>query len=120
MQRDMELVRSILIAVENYNEPNRPVKIASLLGDYPEDQINYNTNLLYQSGFIDGYERKPTDGTYILVTGLTWEGHEFLDAIRNETIWNQTKEVVKEKGGSLPFEIIKTLAVEVAKKMVGL
>ncbi|MCF6156805.1 MAG: hypothetical protein E3K36_16555 [Candidatus Brocadia sp.] len=39
--------------------------------------------------------------------------------MRNETVWKQTKEIVKDKGGSLPFEVLKSLAIEFAKKLVG-
>ena len=37
---------------------------------------------------------------------LTWQGHEFLDAARNEDRWNQAKKTISEKGGSLTFRHI--------------
>ena len=46
---------------------------------------------------------------------LTWEGHEFLDAVRHETVWAKTKEVVKSKGGSVSFEVLKELAIQTFK-----
>ena len=53
-------------------------------------------------------------------TGLTWQGHEFLDAVRNDTVWRKTTALIKEKGGSVPFEVIKALAVKVAGSLFGL
>jgi hypothetical protein len=44
--------------------------------------------------------------------GLTWDGHEFLDAIRNDTVWNKTKRVIADKGGSIPFDVLKDLALK--------
>jgi hypothetical protein len=120
MKRDMELVRKILIAIEDYDQPNRPVRMTSLLTDYPENQVDYNTKLLYDSGLIDGIERRPNTGTYILVTALTWSGHEFLDAIRNDTVWHKVTQTVEEKGGSMPFEIIQGLALAAAKSLFGI
>lgn len=120
MKRDMELVRKILIAIEDYDQPNRPIAIASLLPDSPADQVNHHSVLLYDSGFISGQVRHPNTGSYILVTALTWEGHEFLDAIRNDTVWHKTKEFMKEKGLTLPLEVIKSVAIDLIGKQVGL
>ncbi|EOV9525803.1 DUF2513 domain-containing protein [Bacillus cytotoxicus] len=30
-------------------------------------------------------------GTGWIYSSLTWEGHEFLDAIKNDTVWNNVK-----------------------------
>ena len=45
---------------------------------------------------------------------LKWEGHEFLDTVRNETVWAKTKEVVKSKGGSVAFAVLKELAIQMS------
>ncbi len=49
---------------------------------------------------------------------LTWDGHEFLDAARNDTIWKNTLKQVKEKAGSVTFELLKTLLVEGTKELI--
>ena len=60
--------------------------------------------------------RSVDDGAVVLgASSLTWQGHEFLDAIRNDTIWNKTKNVVAERGGAIPFELIKELAIKLAR-----
>lgn len=51
---------------------------------------------------------------------VTWAGHEFLDTARNETVWTRTKELVKEKGGSASFEVVKALATQVSLAFLGL
>ena len=38
------------------------------------------------------------DLIYVRITGLTWSGHELLDNIRNDTIWNAVKEKTKKVG----------------------
>ena len=45
---------------------------------------------------------------------LTWNGHEFLDAIRSDTIWQKTKSSFLSKGLSMTFDLVKSVAVEVA------
>ena len=44
------------------------------------------------------------------VTGLTWQGHEFLDKIRNDTLWQKVKATVQSKSLDLSFDVIKTVA----------
>jgi hypothetical protein len=45
---------------------------------------------------------------------LTWEGHELLDAIKNDTVWNKTKDTFISKGLSMTFDLVKTMATKIA------
>lgn len=33
------------------------------------------------------------------IIGLTWSGHELLDNVRNDTVWNAVKQKAKKFGG---------------------
>jgi hypothetical protein len=51
---------------------------------------------------------------------LTWQGHEFLDAARNDTIWRKaTGKLVAVTGGT-SLEVLKELLIAGAKQAVGL
>ena len=50
---------------------------------------------------------------------LTAQGHDYLDAIRDEGIWQTTKNAVAETGGNATLEIVKTLAVGLLKKKIS-
>jgi len=41
---------------------------------------------------------------------LTWEGHDFLDKIRENTMWNRTKTNIKENALPMTLEVIKSVA----------
>ena len=41
------------------------------------------------------------------VLRLTYEGHEFLDAARSDTLWNQGKRAVMQDTGVLTLEGLK-------------
>jgi hypothetical protein len=49
---------------------------------------------------------------------LTWGGHELLDAIRNDTIWNKTKESFLSKGLSMTFDLLKSVAISFATELL--
>jgi hypothetical protein len=50
---------------------------------------------------------------------LTWLGHDYLDAVRDEGIWHKTKKAVSETGGSATLEIVKALALGFVKKKIA-
>ena len=56
-----------------------------------------------------------TGGT---IEGLTWDGTDYLDAIRDGSVWAKTKKVVADAVGSTTMEVIKQTAVLVAVEMV--
>jgi len=53
-------------------------------------------------------------------TCLTWEGHNFLDAAREESRWKKAMTVIKDKAGTVSFEIVKQVLVSMAKEQLGL
>jgi len=50
---------------------------------------------------------------------LSWHGHDFIDAVRDEGIWSKTKRSVAETSGSVPFEVLKQLATAFLKKKIS-
>ena len=44
---------------------------------------------------------------------MTWEGHDFLDKIRENTIWNKTKGLIKDKALPMTLDVIKEIATAV-------
>jgi hypothetical protein len=51
---------------------------------------------------------------------LTWYGHDYLDAVRERSVWADMKKITAEKGISLTIELAKDLGVHLAKRAVGL
>lgn len=116
MKRDMELIRKILFYLEA-----RPFLKAELdlpIEGYERDVIRYHVLLLAQAGLIDFEPEKTKTGRIIRAhaLGLNWAGHEFLDAVRSEKVWKKLLKYAKDKGGSLPFDLLKSLGVELIKE----
>jgi hypothetical protein len=47
---------------------------------------------------------------------LTWEGHEFLDAARKDSLWQKAKALVLEKTGGASLELIKDVLMKLARE----
>ena len=50
---------------------------------------------------------------------LTWQGHEFLDALRSDTVWRRVRTELKDRALSLPLSVIQQFATQIGASMVG-
>ena len=116
MKRDWEIIRELLQKTEDSSE-NLQLK------DFSEDnteKYSYHVELLIEAELVSG-EMKRAIGRpipHFTIKRLTWEGHEFLDSIRSDTVWSKTKSLMKEKALGMSFNIIKTAAIKIAGEMI--
>lgn len=98
MKRDMDLIREILRAVEACEDSygiNSPI-----IEGYSVGQIAYHLRLLNESGLIevksvaDGFQQ---EDEYMGIN-LTWDGQDFLNAARDDSLWKKAKETVIDSG----------------------
>lgn len=117
MKRDMELCRKILFRIEE--EYVDSVIMNLEIGGYTTEQIAYHCKLLDEAGFVASYNIKYADNQiwFFSVGALTWDGHDFLDRIRSETVWNKTKEVIIGKGLPFVLDVVKEVAQAVISSM---
>lgn len=57
-------------------------------------------------------------GTSILVTRMTWAGHDFLDTVRDGKIWAQTKDALKGVEG-VGIDMLKDVAKKIGKTIIN-
>lgn len=122
MKRDIDLIRALLTALEEKDNDDMVSTIS--VDGFTELEVKYHLVLMDQAGLIR-CERIVSSSTSdriidVLPFGLSWKGHEFLESARNEEIWNKAKSVSKARLGSISFEILSTLLIELSKKAVGL
>lgn len=104
------MVRIVLTKLEELDSTQKALYPREI-GGYSEELISYHFSLLYQAGLICASISPALNGPISgIATGLTWEGHEFLDNIRSNTAWSKIKKYISEKGLELSFESIKKAA----------
>jgi len=69
---------------------------------------------------IKGYNAQYAgDELYVLgLTSLTWEGHDYLDKIRSDTVWNKTKSVISQNGLPFIIDTVKDIASGIIRASV--
>lgn len=122
MTRDMELIRTILLKVEadpKFDGSYHSAGAASLgITDHTDEEVLYHLVMLVDAGFLVGNTKMARMGD-VVVAKLTWNGHEFLDAIRDPDIWSKTKE--RAKGvASIGLGLVWELAKAEIKVRLGL
>src|SRR5207245_11663571 len=114
MKRDMNLIRLLLMRLEGEQEVD--------LDAYSENERIYHSALLIEANLVDGVIRKDAEGypSGVASIRLTWKGHDFLDAARNESVWKKATGKVRSKGLSLTFDLLKELLTLTLRHELGL
>lgn len=91
------------------------------LKKYSQDDITYTVLKLVEADYLSA-SIPVLDDEYQLqfVSALTWQGHQFLDNIRSDTVWHKTKTKVAESIGSASVSILSQVAASFVKSMLGL
>jgi hypothetical protein len=116
----MDLVRDILLALEEHEHGSAPQQLQ--IAGYSEKQIGYHVWLMGQAGFLQVADVTAC-GDPSPVAGplaMTWEGHEFLAAAHEASAWTRAMEKVTGTGAALSFEVLKATLVGIAKQKLGL
>jgi hypothetical protein len=119
MKRDMDLVRQILLNVEDM--PVGP-PIQYRVGEVEDRVLLAHMEMLIAAGLVAGKisQSLGARGDVIIISGLTWEGHEWIETVRSDDLWAQVKEIVVEQGGAMTYELTKAVAGQLLRRRLGL
>ena len=120
MKRDMDLIRRLLLLVE---EKKTGFSISNEDRD-EEIRVMEHMGLLFQEGLVEGSVIRGANALparcSISQQGLTMEGHDFLDSIRDDKVWSNVKGKLQTVGGGATLAIIKDLSVSYLKRALDL
>ena len=116
----MNLVREILRRVEV--EKGAYVKAPMEVEGYEQEEVDYHVIRMREAGLLEAAwsDTSGSEKIFRRIGPLTWKGHDFLDAIRDDTVWNKTQSKVKSAVGSTSLEVIKAVAEGFARSSLGL
>lgn len=116
MRRNWDTIREILAKLED----TTPDQGSIHLSHFPEEkavEISYHMELLLEAGLVCGKMSEEFGGygpEDFFIDRLSWQGHEFLDNIRSDTVWSNTKKSFQENSISMTFDLIKSVASGIA------
>ena len=120
MQRDMELVRTILQLLDEGEPGQMPGSVPEIEG-YDYITVGYHCYLLSDAGLVEGCTPYREGGLPIVIPmNLTWAGHEFIDNAKHDGVWNEAKDAVMKTGGEASFSIWTQVLGAIVLKNLGL
>lgn len=120
MKLNHDCTRECLLFLEQELELNQsidPVDVINSL-NYTEDITSYALQKLREANYIVGGVNISYDfyGNGILeltpIKDITWEGHEYLDTVRDNRVWKKTKDITSSLK-SVSLSMMKTVATQV-------
>lgn len=124
MKLNEECVRAVLLDVENEYQFGSFLHLKDFEENqafkFSKEEIEYTIIRLEEAGFIiatiDWVNARPFN---VYVGSLTWQGHEFLDNVRDTKVWRETRKVAS-KVGSVSLSMLATIASSVITKSLEL
>ena len=101
----------------------RPAPAAQCSSRLPEGMtadaatVGEHIELLMEQELLKG-EVLDASSAIFVIQGLTWEGHDFLQAIQNDTVWKNILSKSKALGGAMTLEIAKELGTKYLKELL--
>lgn len=127
MKRNLEIIRELLLIVEELGDPIRSTigteeiakKYFSRKADAAEDeetihQLNGHIKMAFEAGLITGIEVESMSGPWSIMSArLSPYGHEYVDSVRDPKVWKKSKEIASHVGG-----VTIGLMIEIAKQEI--
>ncbi|HEM3724768.1 TPA: DUF2513 domain-containing protein [Streptococcus suis] len=124
MKFNPEIARDILLDIEELHQyPESFVFSASekfnRAKKYDIDNISYHSDKLAEADYIKWEPQYASDVLYTgFIDGLTYDGHQFLETVRSEKIWRETKARTK-KLGAVTINILSQVASNIISEMIN-
>ena len=115
MKRDMDLARDILFAIEQ----NEDVPLGWIDLNIPgrsSEEVAYHVLILAEAGLIEAHPLSTHSGFDYRPKRLTWQGHEFLDTARSNTLWERAKKETLKQTGGLSLDLLKAALLHFGKQ----
>lgn len=125
MKRDLDLIREIMLVLEDKMEYGKNFQSEQLLEEMQNktltaEKLAYHLGLLVESDFIKAKKYNPysNEPSYLINT-ITSQGQDFIDIIRQDTTWNKIKEKAYSIG-SFSLSLLVDIGKEYLKKQIGI
>lgn len=121
MKLNQDCLRDFLLYCEDNLSYTNEILVNSLkLKEYSIEELVYTAQKLNEADFLT-IVTKPYVGTAvpsIRVKSITYEGHKFLDNIRDDSIWKKAKSILNPIK-SMSVEIISETAAKIITQLIN-
>jgi len=118
MKRNMDLVRLIMLKLNEHEHGNAPRSLD--IEGYSEEEIGYHCFIMNEAGLIEASDitTMASLSPDAMPLRLTWNGHEFIENAQNEKVWSETKQTVS-KLGDVSFTVWANVLSKIVLQNLG-
>lgn len=123
MKLNQDCVRSVMLFIEDKYEFGTFLYLDNFLNakelrDYKPEEIKYVLAKLSETNYLhDRIKWINNDIAYYSTGALTWDGHKFLDTIRDKKVWSKTKKITN-KFTSVSISMVESIASQVITNLI--
>lgn len=123
MRLNQDCVRSVMLFIEDKNEFGSFLDLDNFLSakelrEYKPEEIKYVLAKLSETNYLhDRIEWVNNEIVEYSTGALTWEGHKFLDTIRDNKVWSKTKKITN-KFASVSISMVENIASQVITNLI--
>lgn len=112
MKLNHDCVRSVLLYLEDNLGIVSFIQSEDIkLVGFSKEDIDYSLIKLIEANYLEGKHTVYIGGDYdIDIKSITWSGHKFLDNVRDDVVWCETKKAAS-KFSSVSIDILSSIAI---------
>ena len=122
MKRDMDLVRAILLVIEEneaarVDQPEISKGLKKMFPNGPTwrgEQLIEHVQMMKEADLVEANIMSAMRGSTFTRLRMTWHGQDFIADARNESVWKKAK----EKCGDMSFAVFKQVLAELVKQAI--
>jgi hypothetical protein len=120
MKRDMNLVREILLWIES--QEHGGVAANPTIEGSTEEEIAYHVYIMWKASLVEAIDvgEMGNLSPQALLSNISWNGHEFIQAAADDTIWAKAKKTLFNTSTSITFDLLLEWLKAEGRQKLGL
>lgn len=118
MKRNWDVIRKIMIKLEEIPTESGQLDSDAIQG-VDNEAAFYHMRMMIEAGLAVGSCPEMLGRCQGDLLRLTWDGHELLDKIRRDSVWNKIKETARSKSVDLSIDVVKSVAKSLIEGMLS-
>lgn len=119
MRLNADCVRDVMLFLEENLELVSFLECSNIEINYNSSDVTYTCAKLIEAGYLIGNTTVDLSGHMkVVINSITWNGHQFLDNVRSNTVWNKTKETAI-KLGSVSVSFLSNIATQIIANVIS-
>lgn len=119
MRLNADCVRDVMLFLEENLELVSFLDCSNIEINYTSNDVTYTCAKLIEAGYLIGNTKVDLSGHMkVIINSITWNGHQFLDNVRSNTVWKKTKETAI-KLGSVSVSFLSNIAAQIIANVIS-